>query len=265
MIPCFLSVIHEFAREGIAVDSALTLCPELLVPLPESSLAVRWFGGSAADISFGWQLAKKMGELDVGQSVAVKDRAVLAVEAVEGTDQAILRARHPVSGRRLHRRQGGQTQAGHAASTCPPSAPSRSRPSNAAGGPRPGHRSRQDHRPRPAGNHRPGGPLRAGHRFVDERGVWSGRLAASLRRATRMSVARRRLAAKRPDQTLRDFPGARVVRVVELPDEGLRCGCLRPQPREAAILKQGMRSTRDGMRDRHSGTRADRTSRTWAR
>src|SRR5262249_22941791 len=33
-----------------------------------------------------------MGRLDVGQSVAVKDRAVLAVEAIEGTDKAILRA-----------------------------------------------------------------------------------------------------------------------------------------------------------------------------
>jgi DUF1009 family protein len=45
-----------------------------------------------ADIAFGWELAKKMGQLDVGQSVACKERAVLAVEAIEGTDQAILRA-----------------------------------------------------------------------------------------------------------------------------------------------------------------------------
>ena len=33
-----------------------------------------------------------MGRLDVGQSVAVKERAVLAVEAIEGTDRAIARA-----------------------------------------------------------------------------------------------------------------------------------------------------------------------------
>ena len=44
------------------------------------------------DIEFGWQLASEMGRLDVGQSVAVKGRAVLAVEAVEGTDQCIRRA-----------------------------------------------------------------------------------------------------------------------------------------------------------------------------
>jgi DUF1009 family protein len=45
-----------------------------------------------ADIEFGWDLAKQMGRLDVGQSVCVKDRAVIAVEAIEGTDACILRA-----------------------------------------------------------------------------------------------------------------------------------------------------------------------------
>ncbi|MGA2032334.1 MAG: LpxI family protein, partial [Thermoguttaceae bacterium] len=44
------------------------------------------------DIRFGWQLAKEMGRLDIGQSVAVRDQAVLAVEAVEGTDECIRRA-----------------------------------------------------------------------------------------------------------------------------------------------------------------------------
>jgi DUF1009 family protein len=44
------------------------------------------------DIKFGWKLAREMGRLDVGQSVMVRERAVLAVEAIEGTDRAILRA-----------------------------------------------------------------------------------------------------------------------------------------------------------------------------
>ena len=44
------------------------------------------------DIQYGWELAKAMGQLDVGQSVAVKGRAVLAVEAIEGTDECIRRA-----------------------------------------------------------------------------------------------------------------------------------------------------------------------------
>jgi hypothetical protein len=44
------------------------------------------------DIAFGWELAKEIGRLDIGQSVAVKGRAVIAVEAVEGTDACIRRA-----------------------------------------------------------------------------------------------------------------------------------------------------------------------------
>ena len=44
-----------------------------------------------ADVEFGWELAKEMGRLDIGQTVVVKDQAVLAVEAIEGTDEAILR------------------------------------------------------------------------------------------------------------------------------------------------------------------------------
>ena len=48
--------------------------------------------GQMKDIEFGWELASEMGRLDIGQSVCVKGRAVLAVEAVEGTDECIRRA-----------------------------------------------------------------------------------------------------------------------------------------------------------------------------
>lgn len=44
-----------------------------------------------ADIEFGWRMAREVGRLDIGQCVVVRDRAVLAVEAIEGTDAAILR------------------------------------------------------------------------------------------------------------------------------------------------------------------------------
>ncbi len=43
------------------------------------------------DIVFGWGIAKNVGRLEIGQTVIVKDRAVMAVEAVEGTDKAIKR------------------------------------------------------------------------------------------------------------------------------------------------------------------------------
>jgi DUF1009 family protein len=84
-------IIAEFAREGLECTSALDLCPELLV---RRGVLTRRTPNSReeADIEYGWHLAKEMGRLDVGQSVAVRDRAVLAVEAIEGTDAAIRRA-----------------------------------------------------------------------------------------------------------------------------------------------------------------------------
>ena len=43
------------------------------------------------DIHFGWEIAKGIGRLDIGQTVVVKEQVVLAVEAIEGTDEAIKR------------------------------------------------------------------------------------------------------------------------------------------------------------------------------
>ncbi len=86
-----LGMIREFEIDGITCSSALELCPELLV---KQGILTRRRPSAAeeTDITFGWELAKEMGRLDVGQSVAVKNRAVIAVEAIEGTDQAIRRA-----------------------------------------------------------------------------------------------------------------------------------------------------------------------------
>jgi hypothetical protein len=86
-----LGMIDEFAADGIHFASALDICPELLVNAGVLTRR-RPTAREEADIAFGWRLAKEMGRLDVGQSVAVCERAVLAVEAIEGTDQAILRA-----------------------------------------------------------------------------------------------------------------------------------------------------------------------------
>ena len=86
-----LGVIAEFAADNLHFESALDLCPELLVR-PGVLTRRPPNAREEADIAFGWELAKEMGRLDVGQSVAVKERAVLAVEAIEGTDRAILRA-----------------------------------------------------------------------------------------------------------------------------------------------------------------------------
>jgi DUF1009 family protein len=45
-----------------------------------------------ADFEFGYRMADAIAGLDIGQTVVVKDRAVVAVEAMEGTDQTIARA-----------------------------------------------------------------------------------------------------------------------------------------------------------------------------
>ena len=86
-----LGIIAEFAADGLRVDSALDLCPELLVR-PGVLTRRPPTSTEELDIEFGWKLAREMGRLDVGQSVAVRERAVLAVEAIEGTDRSILRA-----------------------------------------------------------------------------------------------------------------------------------------------------------------------------
>lgn len=86
-----LTVIDEFAKDGIRFAPATDFVPELLVKpgnLTDREPTLRQW----QDIQFGWHLAREMGRLDVGQSVAVKGRAVLAVEAVEGTDECIRRA-----------------------------------------------------------------------------------------------------------------------------------------------------------------------------
>jgi UDP-2,3-diacylglucosamine hydrolase len=85
------AIVEEFAAEGIHFAPPTDYAPELLVN--EGQLTGR--GPTAwqrKDIEFGWKIAKEMGRLDIGQSVAVKDQAVLAVEAVEGTDECIRRA-----------------------------------------------------------------------------------------------------------------------------------------------------------------------------
>ncbi len=47
-----------------------------------------------ADFEYGYSVADAVAGLDVGQSIVVKDRAVVAVEAMEGTDETIARAGH---------------------------------------------------------------------------------------------------------------------------------------------------------------------------
>lgn len=84
-------IVSEFAKDGIHFRPATDYAPELLVK-PGVLTGGQLSTAQQADIRFGWELAKEMGRLDVGQSVCVKGQGVLAVEAIEGTDECIRRA-----------------------------------------------------------------------------------------------------------------------------------------------------------------------------
>jgi len=86
-----LGVIAEFERDGMTFASALDYCPELLVTQGVLTRR-RPTAAERQDVEFGWMLAKEMGRLDVGQAVAIKESAAVAVEAIEGTDRCIERA-----------------------------------------------------------------------------------------------------------------------------------------------------------------------------
>jgi len=83
-------VVEVIEAEGLCVRSQLELAPDLCAPAGVLG-RVRPTAEQQRDIRFGWPVAKALGALDVGQSAVVQGAAVLALEAVEGTDAAIER------------------------------------------------------------------------------------------------------------------------------------------------------------------------------
>jgi DUF1009 family protein len=82
------AVVSSFERQGMQVVPGTEYATSLLAEagILTDAHPTR---ATAADIEFGWRIAKQMGGLDIGQSITVKDRTVLAVEAIEGTDALI--------------------------------------------------------------------------------------------------------------------------------------------------------------------------------
>ena len=85
-----MAFVNELAKEGMETFDQTALIRRLMPhrgtitkrePTPEER----------ADMEFGLMIAKELGRLDVGQTVVVKNRAVMALEAIEGTDACILR------------------------------------------------------------------------------------------------------------------------------------------------------------------------------
>jgi hypothetical protein len=85
------AVAGLLGEAGVTLEDVTRYCQEALAgegvlcsPRPSS--------GMRRDLEFGWPIVKQMGRLDIGQSIAVKDVEVIAVEAIEGTDRMIERA-----------------------------------------------------------------------------------------------------------------------------------------------------------------------------
>lgn len=84
------AIADELATGGIVLENSIMYCKEHLATAgvmtgTQPPCSVK------ADIEFGWQIVKKLGELDIGQAVTVKERQVIAIEAIEGTAEMIKR------------------------------------------------------------------------------------------------------------------------------------------------------------------------------
>jgi UDP-2,3-diacylglucosamine hydrolase len=86
-----LALAEELMSEGVELASCARYCAEHLAgeglmtrtPVPRSA---------EGDVAFGWRIARASADLDIGQSIAVRDGDIIAVEAMEGTDAMIRRA-----------------------------------------------------------------------------------------------------------------------------------------------------------------------------
>lgn len=86
-----LKIIEVFKDKGIEFMDTTTLlkrylAPKNLFPMDRLSKSLR------EDIDFGLKIAHELGRLDIGQTVIVKKQTIVAVEAMEGTDQCLQRA-----------------------------------------------------------------------------------------------------------------------------------------------------------------------------
>jgi DUF1009 family protein len=84
------AIAREFESNGIRIVSSLPFLEGLRAPRGVLG-RVRPDDEQWADVRYGYELAKGLGRFDVGQTVVVRARAPIALEAIEGTDACILR------------------------------------------------------------------------------------------------------------------------------------------------------------------------------
>ena len=85
------AVADELESGGIILENSMMFCKEHIAT-QGTMTKTKPTASVEADIEFGWQIAKKLAELDIGQAIAVKEKEVIAVEAIEGTAEMIERA-----------------------------------------------------------------------------------------------------------------------------------------------------------------------------
>ena len=85
-----LGLAELFAKAGLMVlDSTRFL--KTILPKKGILTETKVPADVEADIQYGYELAKAIARMDIGQTIVVRNKTVLAVEAIEGTDQAIIR------------------------------------------------------------------------------------------------------------------------------------------------------------------------------
>ena len=85
-----LAVTKSFHSRGLEVCAATDFAPDLLVD-KGTLIGQELTRVQRLDVEAGWRVARQMGALDIGQSITIKDGAVIAIEAIEGTDACIER------------------------------------------------------------------------------------------------------------------------------------------------------------------------------
>ncbi len=89
--PLLTALAEELKTGGIILEDSTMYCREHLATLGVMT-DVSKNPLSQSELEFGWNLTKKLGEMDIGQAIAVKEKEVIAVEAIEGTAAMIERA-----------------------------------------------------------------------------------------------------------------------------------------------------------------------------
>ncbi|HZL14097.1 MAG TPA: UDP-2,3-diacylglucosamine diphosphatase LpxI [Verrucomicrobiae bacterium] len=86
----FGAIAGELKKDGVELIEA-TPWLKPLMPGKDFSLGPKLSAAQKADVEFGFKIAKEISRLEIGQTVVVKNGAVLAVEGFEGTDKCLAR------------------------------------------------------------------------------------------------------------------------------------------------------------------------------